>query len=274
MNPNRNVKHIIGIIIAILIAHTSMFVYAHTHSQSGVLWSGRDKGLGCEKIGWIIGENAHTNGSNITYSFDIYDANLTPTYQTYVRNGAGKWSGILSITEQTYGNCTGIIRTFDDPYENAVAQIISPFHVDNFGHWSSWVMELNLTHANYFDAALFAHEFGHVIGLRDLYLPMNYNKLMCGYVDYRTALNPTTQDQWGAKVITGQHTSHTFRYDYHSTSSPGNYHARYCNSCNGIALPGPEQCTYNPRGICTICGIGQGYHPDVYEEPMQQNEVV
>lgn len=79
-----------------------------------------------------------------------------------------------------------------------------------------------------------AHEFGHAIGLNDLYDDQNVNKLMYG-VSSRTVSSPTTSDKWGAKVITGVHTTHTWAYKYHSTTGTGqNRHVGYCTSCNGV----------------------------------------
>ena len=63
-----------------------------------------------------------------------------------------------------------------------------------------------------------AHEFGHAIGLRDLYSSTNANKLMYGF-ENRTPSGPTLLDKWGAWVITGAHYSHTFGFKYCGTYS-------------------------------------------------------
>lgn len=96
-----------------------------------------------------------------------------------------------------------------------------------------------------------AHEFGHVIGLADLYDSRNKNKLMYG--DFGTSGGvPSTADKNGAKVITGVHTSHSMGGSYaaiwgYPSSTPA--HMSFCSTCN---IGRVEACT--PEiGTCTKC---------------------
>lgn len=108
-------------------------------------------------------------------------------------------------------------------------------------------------------STILEHELGHVIGLNDLYESRNQNKLMYGYSN-TSASSPTSLDIWGAKVITGVHSSHTWGYKYYDTNSTGNRHVNYCTQCNGLGL-NVTQCVYNTNNVCKTCGTPKGTQP-------------
>ena len=120
---------------------------------------------------------------------------------------------------------------------------------------------MNRNYASIMSKQILAHEFGHVIGLRDLYQATNKLQIMYGYTG-GSATAPSVYDKAGAKMITGQHTTHTWGYIYYDTSSGTNRHIKYCSVCYGRAVPAQiSSCTYNANNICTACGVKKGTTP-------------
>ncbi|MBQ2900326.1 MAG: snapalysin family zinc-dependent metalloprotease [Agathobacter sp.] len=160
-------------------------VYAHTTSQIGVLEQTyhtnpnyQDYYVGGEEVGWSIDETLHTNGTSITYSFAITDPYLETAYKVYAIEGASKWNGIVNITNKLDGTGKGIIKTYNEENSGTVDRFRGAY-TDANGHLTSWIIEMNRSY-NVTSTTL-AHEFGHVIGLNDLYASKNTNKLMYGY---------------------------------------------------------------------------------------------
>lgn len=236
-------------------------IYAHSTSQEGVLaktYHSEYGGLyiGGEDVGWSIDESLHTNGTDITYSFDTTDSYLTSIYKNYTTEGASKWSGIVTISNKTDGTGVGTVKTYYDGNSGTVARFKSAeSNID--GHLTTWTIEMN--RAKNISSTTMAHEFGHVIGLNDLYESQNQNKLMYGYSS-RTVSSPTSLDIWGAKVIIGVHSSHTWRYKFYDITSTGNRHVNYCASCNGVGI-NMLKCTYNINNVCMLCGTPQAGMP-------------
>lgn len=262
MKKNNNIFRVaLSLFVAVLVLHTGSHVFAHSSSQAGILAKTSIEGytgtyVGGEDVGWSIDEDYHTNGTTITYSFSSTDPYLTSTLKSYVTNGASKWSGTVNIVNKTDGTGTGKIKTYYDPEDGAVAAFRN-YIADSNGHLTYWEIQINRAYTQ--SAVVLAHEFGHVIGLNDLYEEKNSGKLMYG-VTSGTATAPTALDKWGAKVITGVHTTHTWGYKYHSTVSGVNKHIRYCTECNGLTLI-VRQCTYNANNVCTGCGTPRGAQP-------------
>ena len=169
------------------------------------------------------------------------------------------WNGTVTIAEK---NITYIGTVHSDylSYADWTAGVYD-IQTDSSGHYTSWKIMVNTRYS--IEEETLAHEFGHAIGLYDLYEAKNKDKIMYGYRVGRTATRPTTLDKWGAKVITGAHSSHTWKYKYHSFNSFGNIHVRYCSSCQGLynSSPNPAPCTYNSSNVCTLCGIPKGVQP-------------
>ncbi|MCR5782884.1 MAG: hypothetical protein K6G90_09140, partial [Clostridia bacterium] len=81
------------------------------------------------------------------------------------------------------------------------------------GHFTSWTIAINSAQESSFNSVVMAHEFGHAFGLGDLTSSSNNNKLMherCNTGSTSGITGPTSKDKWGAKVITGYHTSHSW----------------------------------------------------------------
>ena len=257
-------KIFICMFVVVFMFQISPYVFAHPSSQEGILTKTyhtkyKDYYIGGEDIGWSIDENYHTNGTALTYSFSS-DPDLNSTYKSHVLTGASRWNGIVTITNKADGSGTGSISTFYNPDTSTVA-VFKEYSSNNSGHLTSWKIEMN--RAKNVSSTTLAHEFGHVIGLNDLYDTQNINKLMYGYTS-STATMPSASDKWGAKVITGQHTSHTWSYKYHNTTSAGNnqHITSSCTSCGGIPVQKTiSNCIYNANNVCRICGTPAGYQP-------------
>ncbi|MDE6580319.1 MAG: hypothetical protein K2K41_07285 [Ruminiclostridium sp.] len=152
----------------------------------------------------------------------------------------------------------GEIGTYSSIYDNFVAKTHDR-KVDNNGHLTSWKISINLEETKYLSAKVLAHEFGHVIGLTDLYEPKSSNKIMYAY-STMTVTGPTESDKNGANVILGFHDKHYWGYKMYSRASDGTTsHVKYCIICNGYCAssdgkkPLVSNCTYASTGICTLC---------------------
>lgn len=236
---------------------------AHSSSQEGILAKTyisqyEDYYIGGEDVGWSIDEKFHTNGTTLTFSFDTTDPHLNNTYKSYVIDGASKWSGTINIINKTDGSGVGLIKTFYNANSGIIAQFCNCSAYSSTGHLICWEIQLNRSYS--MSSSTLAHELGHAIGLNDLYAVTNSGKLMYGYSN-GTATSPTTSDIWGAKVITGVHSSHTWGYKYYSTASQtSNMHIKYCTDCKGLTTI-VSACSYNAKNICIYCGIPYGYQP-------------
>lgn len=156
-----------------------------------------------ELYGYWIDCNNHQATKNFTYYTVI---GLDPTYVNYVINGATKWNntGIFSITRSAVVTTNGSISTFSDP-NGSVASFYN-YSSNSSGHLTSWYIKMNTAIMGNRGAeqnnATMAHELGHAMGLNDLKLDGNIDKLMYGYSN-RTATSPTEKDKIGANKILG-----------------------------------------------------------------------
>lgn len=252
----KSVSSVIALVFVMSLVCTN--VLAHSSSQEGILERYYDTHdqvyyIGSEEAGWLIDESCHTNGTSITYSFDTSDIYLTDAYKSYTTTGASRWTGTVTITNMEDGTGQGKICTVNSVRLPHNAQLRS-YTTNSSGHLTKW--EIVINRAKTVNAVTLAHEFGHAIGLADLYASENSDKLMYGAAT-GTATWPTTADKWGAKVITGVHSSHTWGYKYLKTISTGNVHVKYCTVCSGISTVS-EPCVYNANNVCKICGIPKG----------------
>ncbi len=258
-------------LLAMILACLCINATAHSNSQDGLLGKGYIAGnynnyyIGGEDVGWAIIENRHSGSTSIQYKFD---SSVSQTKRTYVRNGAQMWSSVATIRESS--TATSVVH--EDDYGTLFIAAVSIDTREDLnsetGHIVKWTMYLN----EYFDfykdgmyavdSSTTAHEFGHTIGLTDLYLNQNRNKLMCGYEDRRTAAAPTNRDLWGARVILGLHTTHSFtNYRYYGIIDDEGYHSKCCSECGGNAVD-RTPCVYstdNENEMCIYCGTNRTY---------------
>ncbi len=253
-------KHLLQIVsgfLTVLILF-SVTASAHTYSQAGILegeyipkYDGYH--IGGESIGWSIDETLHIGTTSLQYKFTS-EAGYTvaASVKTLVRSAASMWSEVANITEST--SAIGTIFQYNNSYDGAAAYTELVASASN-GHLTSWSMYINVADTPTTQTA--AHEFGHVIGLNDLYANHNGNKLMY-HTTASTATSPTSADLWGAKVILGIHTTHSFdEYRYWGKDTNGNhYHVQYCSDCNGNRAT-RARCffsTTDPMKRCITCG--------------------
>lgn len=259
----------LAIILAVVVLLTSVsVVFAHPGPQAGILeqtyhqigYKGPipayDYCIGGEAVGWCAYEKAHTNGSFMTYS--VNDG-VDDSTKNIISIAANQWSSVVTFHQMDVGGVGLIIM--DDELPDNVAAAAKHYNVAPDGHTYDW--EIGLKPEVSMTPKIIAHEFGHIIGLTDLYTTENRNKLMYYKDTEGTATAPAALDIWGAKVITGQHTSHTWGYKYYDTTASGsNRHVNYCTVCNGYpAQKTIANCMYNANNVCRICGTPAGYQP-------------
>lgn len=246
-------KKLTAVLLAVIISMLcgTAGVSAHTVMQKQFFSDSLVPGInrfcvGSDEMGWRIDEEFHTNGTATHYKFS---PDFPSTRKSYVRNGAAKWAGIVSIVEND--SSPNEIFAFNAPDDFVVAEFRSSYRDPPTGHLSQWTINVNL--GKNISATILAHEFGHVIGLTDLYEPQSKSKLMYGYSNL-TATAPTASDVWGAKVITGVHGStHSQKYRIFGSDASGNIHVYECSTCGGFRK---QHCVYTLQGrVCTICGF-------------------
>lgn len=230
-------QYICILVVLLMTLFCTQISFAHSSNQSSTITWG-------ESIGWDIDESNHTNSKSLSYKFDSTDTDLTTAIKTIVKNGASKWSSYGTISESSSG--TGTVYTFSDSNTDEVAGFCQ-YSSNSSGHLTTWKIEIN----RYYSATsvTIAHEFGHAYGLNDLYESQNISKLMYG-IESRTVTSPTSSDGKGFKVITGVHTTHTWKYKQ-VPNYPSNVpmHRKYCSVCDGYK---DEGCTPT-SGTCSYC---------------------
>lgn len=178
-----------------LIVLFTTFNTASSH-PSGVTCSG-----GSELLGWMVKCDNHQSKNSFTYSISGLDL----TYSQIALNGAAKWSGTVNITYTASAHAAqGVVSSYYDSESTTVAYA-GEYVSDSNGHFKSWKIMYNKYYmderTNAKNSETAAHEFGHVIGLKDLTSSSNISQLMYGSSN-RTASNPTTKDINGAKEAT------------------------------------------------------------------------
>jgi hypothetical protein len=156
---------------------------------------------GGEMFGWPLDTGYHTGTKSVYYNFDSISMPLGDPYRTYTIDGAKKWNDTNAISIAVSSAYTGKVYKFYDPNNPNIAEFYD-YSSDGIGHLTSWKIRYNTakmdSRTSSQNTVTAAHELGHAIGLNDLKLDGNSDKLMYGYSD-RTATGPTTNDQTGAK---------------------------------------------------------------------------
>ena len=276
-------KFISGLLlVAGLVGALALSASAHSHSQKGILTQYQPSGgtayqnqyyVGGESIGWGIDESYHLDGTSVTYRFDT---NVNATLRSSVRRAGNSWNSAAGITftEVDYDDSSVGFITVDSSLPSGVDGAFQPLAVySTTGHLTSWriLLRAGSTQSDV------AHEMGHAIGLIDLFADSNANKLMY-YNAGSSAQTPTEKDVWGAKVITGHHSTHNWAYEFdHMDGSGVNYHKKHCTECGGIGSS-IDGCTY-PESIgtkpkprrrkCIYCGMWEGYATTGYDDPVE-----
>lgn len=221
---------------------------AHANSQSGYIASyycSQENAyfLGGDNttVGWGIDERLHTNGTSFTYKFD---SSVSTTYRNLVNSATSLWANTMTISYNA--NSTGTISTYYDSEDSTIGETV--VFAGSNGHITNWNMHLNRARSE-LNLVTIAHEFGHVIGLVDLYV-CKTSVMSSPYTGLYSDV--TELDHWGAKVITGVHTSHSWSYRFLKITSSGCMHTTYCTSCSGNGKT-TGYCTYGANNRCTVC---------------------
>lgn len=243
-------KKIISVLFAAFLFCVCISAYAHPSMLGSTFDKTTRNGtvyVGSEKIGWMINENAHTNGQSLKYRFTAgFDNNL----KKKVESAAALWKSPFKINLDLSGN--GLI-TLDCCMPESFWAIFTHQSDAATGHISSWVISINSYCIDEITPIIIAHEFGHAFGLADLYLSKNADKLMYVYNDGANTSNitsPSRSDIWGAKVITGYHTQHNMAYRYSGNNMGTDRHEHYCKTCGGYKT---QICTVGSSGYCPKC---------------------
>ncbi len=247
------------IFITSIVLFMSCYYVAAAHSTAlidyfdGELQSDGTYDIGSETIGWIVDETEHTNGTFVTYRIS---SNVPERFKELIADGAAKWTNPFYINESSSSsNLIEYIYKSDINNYDVAAQFYNRLYNSN-GHYTSWKIWINAYNTDYFDddsqwSIVIAHEFGHVFGLLDLFESQNADKLMYYMGDDMTATSPSLADKWGARVITGHHTTHNW-------SGANANHT--CTRCGGVGSHSPTRGTlYTSKGAsghsgyCSVC---------------------
>jgi|GEM_PF-3230635 hypothetical protein len=167
---------------------------------------------GGEMYGYWVDCGNHQADGAFTWNTSIPNsvAAVDYPYRAAMTSGAARWNntGITSISLSTVSSNNGNIYTYSDPNTSALA-LFHDYGSDASGHLTKWKIKFNKSKLDNkdasFKAALAAHELGHAIGLNDLYLSGNTDKLMYGYFGETLgtrAAAPTDKDKLGAVEAT------------------------------------------------------------------------
>ncbi|MED4128161.1 hypothetical protein [Shouchella miscanthi] len=156
---------------------------------------------GSENAGWKVRCNGHGGDDRGVVLYDT--TGLSSKYLGYAETGAARLNatGLIGFYKNTFtSNKVKTYRNADDGYNAYVRAWYS------FSHITKWEMNFN-TYAmnNRTDAAnrgTATHEFGHTVGMLDLYNSTNKNKILYGYGNTRTVTTPQAADKTGMKEAT------------------------------------------------------------------------
>lgn len=153
---------------------------------------------GSESKGWKVRCNGHGGDDRGIVLYNT--SGLSSKYLGYAETGASRWNstGLISFYKNSFtSNKVQTYRNADDGY-NAYVRVWF-----NFSHTTKWEMNFNTAAmGSRTDAAnrgTATHEFGHTVGLLDLYDSSNKNKILYGYGNTRTVTTPQAADKTGMK---------------------------------------------------------------------------
>lgn len=159
----------------------------------------------CQPGGELLGYLVDCNNHQSTNSFSYYIPNSFSTaYITGVSDGASAWYPTVSITRNFSITSPNQISTYTDVNTSTVASFYD-YSSNSSGHLTKWKISMNTHHMDGFTSLqkkkTIAHELGHAVGLNDLQLSGNKDKLMYAFED-RTATSATAKDILGALEAT------------------------------------------------------------------------
>lgn len=161
---------------------------------------------GRELDGYLVDCNNHQSSSSFTWNTSIVNSPVAVdyAYRQATVSGASKWSGTVTITNTSTSSDNGKIYTYSDTNTSNYA-VFHEYSSNSSGHLTKWKIKYNKYKMDSLSASdkaiIAAHELGHAIGLNDLGVFYNDDKLMYGYWPLK-ATSPTAEDKAGAKEAT------------------------------------------------------------------------
>ncbi len=189
-----------------------------------------------------------TKYSTFTYS----SSEVQSKYGLYIIGGINMWGSHINmnyVSQYSEGMFYAQLDTSRAPNAATIADTLV-LECNSEGHRIGYLITI---YPSVFDTLTdskkvktIAHEIGHAYGLG--HAPSS-SSIMYGYV--ADSMSITSQDVWGMKIVTHQHT--------HSASTTGTYkklnptyHYVTCDSCYGIYK---QEHSFSSAGTCTKCGF-------------------
>lgn len=229
---------------------------------------------GVSTIRYFISETSLYN-SSLTWNYDMPNNSLGEEVKQNFLNSILKWNNIyfyanslgpvitkkklVNIIEGSSANHNVLIHPEKEAYMSkpgsyaeAGANGSPSFQVTQQSiqhlHYDNWNIALNLestginTTSNYYYLnRIGAHEFGHVLGLRDIDdvegYAYHHNELLMGYSTLPILMRQseiTYKDLVGAAITRGYHTDSDHQWIYDPDSSYVGSYKLICSICNGI----------------------------------------
>lgn len=153
---------------------------------------------GSESVGWAVNCDSHAGTKYINYTFS---PSLETAYKNFTYTGVANWNNTSVVSFSYSVSSNNIVTSHGGPDTSTTATTTS-WKNPLTGHKTRWelsynkyVMDGRTTTQN---NATATHELGHGIGLKDLKLGSNNNKIMYGY-GTRTVSTPVSSDITGAR---------------------------------------------------------------------------
>lgn len=155
---------------------------------------------GSEAKGYLVSANQLRKN---TVTFD--DSKLNATYKGYTNSAVARWKATNVITFKRDKSSRNKVLTYSAPNSGATAYTKSIFSTVD-GRIVEFSVNYNKAYMNKKSAkqnrGTATHEFGHTMGLMDLYNTSNRSKNIMYGVSDRTVYVPSSNDIKGAKYAT------------------------------------------------------------------------